>query len=200
MNLKTIAKNRTKLIDAILAVARDFKCYSLDNHFTGQPMGGPNAVKPPAEWLKYELRIGRHTKLQQTGPTSYCVHVHSNLWYEFTSDMTAAVLDARAGIVPSPETDATNHGAKCDTCHGFMLEVDGCIKTWFVIDGKRYDRQPYAGGYDPGTGRCGDCGAKIGHYHHPGCDVERCPVCHNQMIGCACLENAAEYALKGPTK
>jgi hypothetical protein len=26
-----------------------------------------------------------------------------------------------------------------------------------------------------------------------GCDVERCPVCHNQMLGCECLEGADEF-------
>lgn len=25
--------------------------------------------------------------------------------------------------------------------------------------------------------RCHDCRVKIGGFHHPGCDVERCPVC-----------------------
>jgi len=37
-------------------------------------------------------------------------------------------------------------------------------------------------------GRCPDCGAKPGHYHHIGCDMERCPVCGTQLIGCEDIE------------
>ena len=36
--------------------------------------------------------------------------------------------------------------------------------------------------------RCTDCGAMVGHYHHPGCDVERCPVCGEQLISCGCQD------------
>lgn len=31
---------------------------------------------------------------------------------------------------------------------------------------------------------CGDCGARPGSLHEPGCDVERCPRCGNQLIAC----------------
>ena len=34
--------------------------------------------------------------------------------------------------------------------------------------------------------RCHDCGALPGHYHHPGCDMDECPDCHRQAIGCDC--------------
>lgn len=33
---------------------------------------------------------------------------------------------------------------------------------------------------------CHDCEAKPGEYHDMGCDVERCPDCGGQMIGCYC--------------
>lgn len=37
---------------------------------------------------------------------------------------------------------------------------------------------------------CHDCAAVKGEFHDPGCDVEECPVCHGQAMGCSCiLEN-----------
>lgn len=35
-------------------------------------------------------------------------------------------------------------------------------------------------------GTCPDCGAKYGHYHHAGCDVERCAKCGDQRFSCDC--------------
>ncbi|MHB9150016.1 MAG: toll/interleukin-1 receptor domain-containing protein [Thermoleophilia bacterium] len=38
---------------------------------------------------------------------------------------------------------------------------------------------------------CHDCAAIKGEYHVPGCDVEECPVCHGQALGCECIEGEA---------
>jgi hypothetical protein len=35
---------------------------------------------------------------------------------------------------------------------------------------------------------CHDCFAIKGEFHVPGCDVEECPVCHGQALGCDCIE------------
>lgn len=34
--------------------------------------------------------------------------------------------------------------------------------------------------------RCHDCGVKEGQLHEGGCDMERCPFCGGQLIGCDC--------------
>jgi hypothetical protein len=38
---------------------------------------------------------------------------------------------------------------------------------------------------------CHDCGAIKGEYHVPGCDVEECPICGRQALGCECIERNA---------
>lgn len=37
-------------------------------------------------------------------------------------------------------------------------------------------------GYSP----CGDCGVLRGQFHISGCDIEQCPVCKEQKLGCGC--------------
>src|SRR6516225_8682419 len=62
-------------------------------------------------------------------------------------------------------------GAKCAVCKQHMQVADGCMICLLLLkDGTRVEPRKYEGGWDPGTGRCADCGAKAGHYHHPGCE------------------------------
>lgn len=35
--------------------------------------------------------------------------------------------------------------------------------------------------------RCHDCKVTDGGVHHPGCGMERCPLCGGQLISCGCI-------------
>jgi hypothetical protein len=37
--------------------------------------------------------------------------------------------------------------------------------------------------------RCADCDVDVGEFHLPGCDVEVCPKCGGQAIGCGCTDS-----------
>lgn len=83
--------------------------------------------------------------------------------------------------------------AKCPICFQEMLTADGCLEPYIYIPAlkKSVKRIPVGGPGDLFEGedsefRCGDCNAKMGRYHHPGCDCEICPVCGEQAISCDC--------------
>lgn len=86
--------------------------------------------------------------------------------------------------------------ALCTWCHKDMLETDSCKKFGVEIPTASeglMEQIPY--GKEPGCGedwspseRCHDCNCAIGGFHHPGCDMERCPKCEGQLIGCGCTE------------
>lgn len=52
----------------------------------------------------------------------------------------------------------------------------------------RYGDEPTWLAMGPGFAEipCHDCGVQKGQYHTEGCDVEECPKCHGQLLGCAC--------------
>ena len=78
--------------------------------------------------------------------------------------------------------------AICSFCKREMRTANGCtIRNVLYPDGDMLPSIPWKG-----PGNCHDCGAAIGHNHHPGCDMERCPKCGGQLISCGCLDNEEE--------
>lgn len=76
---------------------------------------------------------------------------------------------------------------KCDTCGQEMTDPNtkSCTHQVVKIDGVWWLRNNT---YFDDNEKCHDCGITNGfpNYHHPGCDMERCPKCGGQAIGCEC--------------
>ena len=80
--------------------------------------------------------------------------------------------------------------ATCEFCGREMLKDEGCSYTKVKINDKVYNRIKCGAENDlfelEEGERCHDCGALVGHYHHPFCDAEACPVCNGQLLSCDC--------------
>lgn len=85
--------------------------------------------------------------------------------------------------------------AVCRYCHNEMTDpaTISCSRDTIVfVDGQTMAAVPYLL-EDSGRSaneRCHDCSVAVGGYHHPGCDMERCPRCGDrQLFLCGCVEN-----------
>lgn len=80
--------------------------------------------------------------------------------------------------------------AVCTYCSQEMVGGSSCSVEVLHRDGAAFPVQKVSQRDGPRTGdkagRCGDCGAPAGGFHHLGCDMQRCPCCRGQLMCCGC--------------
>jgi len=83
----------------------------------------------------------------------------------------------------------------------FKAETEEFLVDWFktvppdkftITFDEWYNNHILTGAYK----RCHDCNVLDGGYHHPGCDMERCPRCGGQLISCGCLDEPDEEEIE----
>ncbi len=179
-------------------------CYhSPDGFEWGYPGSGPAdlALAILVDFLEEDSTEAQVYAKTGKGEPSAAVHAHQKFKDKFIVNLpkTGNIGDKYSTVAWKLEASKIKEwyyseiGALCKECKRGMIESDGCglfgipMKDGSTGDPIKYGKELRADWGRDG-GRCHDCGARPGHYHHPGCDVEECPGCGGQLIGCECLE------------
>jgi hypothetical protein len=88
-----------------------------------------------------------------------------------------------------------------------MTDRVSCKEGPIIVNGKEY--QPIRWGEERRPRHyaqpdfCRDCSTPLGGVHHPGCCVEKCPVCLGQALGCPDFEepeSECEFSGRTPAR
>jgi hypothetical protein len=112
--------------------------------------------------------------------------------YQIPSDVRAAT--GSKGGTAVPDNKIIFRGASVVPSWPVRIVAAQLEHEW-SIDGKLFPRVRYGEEADDwGADRapCHDCAVIKGEFHVPGCDVERCPSCDGQVIGCDCFYDDEE--------
>lgn len=81
-------------------------------------------------------------------------------------------------------------GALCIYCGEDKSAAATCVEVRVETAGDSLAPVSYGAEEQDWAGsgrRCHDCHVQPGGFHHPGCDVEQCPVCGGQAFWCECV-------------
>lgn len=107
--------------------------------------------------------------------------LHTCAAYDVVYHRLHNIYEGRPLGAPSPHV--------CTACGLDKREADSCVGEMLLISGKYRDRIRFGeelSGWGNDLSRCPDCGVAHGGLHHPGCDIEECPLCGGQIIACEC--------------
>jgi hypothetical protein len=82
--------------------------------------------------------------------------------------------------------------AKCVACGKEMRTGESCSEEIIHLADGDYPRIALGAEGDewwlgtPVPSECHDCAVQQGGIHHAGCDMEMCPRCSGQFLGCGC--------------
>lgn len=168
--------------------------HSPDGFEWGYPGSGPAdlALAILADFFEEDPEAVRTYAFTGKGELSQAFYAHQQFKQEFIEDLPRNDNSWRIYAEQIREWFYSKIGAICKDCKQGMYEADGCrmfiipMKDGTDVEPLKYGEEVARAAFAEGNPRCHDCGAKKGHYHHPGCDVEECPRCGRQLISCYC--------------
>lgn len=90
---------------------------------------------------------------------------------------------------PIPFGEAEMDRAFDEVLENYEDEIESGGRGRLSADQIRQERDEFTARWDAeshNSRSCHDCGATVGEYHHPGCDMEACPKCGEQYFICEC--------------